>query len=128
MKKGAIIILICIYSLATVGFTLKQFYCCGNLESITLSFGHDKEKKCNRGEGRSCCNNKYQFFKGVNDNHISADNITLPINYFTDLQLNYLSFVINIFAVKQPALVYNIHSPPLQTEVPLYIYNCVFRI
>jgi len=127
MKKVAIIFLVCIYSVATMGFTIKQFYCCGILKSITLSVSQDSNLKCDKGSGDGCCNNKYQFFK-VKDKHISAGNISCPDNYFTDLHSYYPSFTITAFAVQQTSLAHSNHSPPLQSGVSLYIYNCTFRI
>lgn len=127
MKKAALISLICIYSLATMGFTLKQFYCCGKLKSITFTLEQDSKQKCGKGEGGGCCDNKYQFFK-VKDKHISADKINCPVNYFIGLHLYNPSFTITTFAVQQTTLDYSSHSPPFYTGVPLYISNCIFRI
>ena len=110
-----------------MGFTLRHFYCCGKLKSITFSLAQNIEKKCSKGEGPGCCDNRYQFFK-VKDKHISTDNISFSFNSFTDLHLNDLSFAIPTFAVQEIVPSYSVHSPPLHAEVPLYIYNCVFRI
>ena len=128
MKKVALILLICIYSLATMGFSLKQFYCCGTLKSTSISLTPDAEHKCAKGnEKGGCCDNKYQFFK-VKDNYITADQVTSPVKHFVDLHLYTPSFEDISFASQKPTLAYRSNAPPLHLGVPIYITNCVFRI
>lgn len=128
MKKAVLILLICIYSLATMGFSLKQFYCCGKLKTTTISLTPNAEHKCAKGNEKSgCCDNKYQFFK-VKDNHITADQVTSPAKHFVDLHLYTPSFEDISFASQKPTLAYRSNAPPLHSDVPIYITNCVFRI
>ena len=128
MKKAALISLICIYSLAIMGFSLKQFYCCGKLKSITISLTQNEVKKSGKGNEKSgCCDNKYQFFK-VKDNHITADQASTPVNHFIDLHLYTLSFQDNTFTSQKTNVAYRSNAPPKKAGVPLYLYNCVFRI
>ena len=128
MKKAALILLICVYSLATMGFSLRQFYCCGKLKSTTFSLALGEQKSCNKGNEKSgCCDNKYQFFK-VKDKHISSDEVDSPAKHFVDLHLYTLSFQDISFASQKPGVAYRSNAPPLHTGVPIYIYNCVFRI
>ncbi len=127
MKKVALILLISIYSLATMGFSLKEFYCCGILKSVSLSVAIDTEQKCSKGDAKGCCDNKYQFFK-VKDTHISADKVSDPANHFVDLHFYTPSCQDISFASQKPIVVYRSNAPPLRTGVPIYIYNCVFRV
>ena len=128
MKKAVLISLIFIYSLATMGFTLKQFYCCGKLKSITISLTQNGEKKCGKGnEKNGCCDNKYQFFK-VKDNHITADQVSSPVNHFIDLHFYTTPFHNSNFVSQKTAIAYRSNAPPLDKSIPIYIYNCVFRI
>ena len=128
MKKATLILLICIYSLATMGFSLKQFYCCGKLKSTTLSLVQEEKESCGKGNEKSgCCDNKYQFFK-VKDNHIAADEVNSPVKHCVDLHLFTPSFQDISFVSQKTAIAYNSNAPPLRTGVPIYIYNCVFRI
>lgn len=127
MKKAALILLICIYSVATMGFSLKQFYCCGKLKSVTVALTQDAKRKCSKGSGSGCCDNKYQFFK-VKDKHKSANTVSCPVNHFTDLHLYTSSFSNTTFAALKTTITYSSHAPPLHLGVPVYIYNCVFLI
>ncbi len=127
MKKIALILLICSYSLATMGFSLKEFYCCGKLKSITVLLVPDAKQKCSKGTGSGCCDNKYQFFK-VKDKHISAAEVSSPVNYFTDLNLFIPSFQQISFPPPNIIIADRSHAPPLHSGVSAYIYNCVFRI
>ena len=128
MKRVTIILLICIYSVSTMGFSIRQFYCCGKLKSLTVTIVQDTQQKCGKGNEKSgCCDNKYQFYK-VKDNHLSGKAIDISLKYFTDLDL-FTSEVQSISFVTQEIDVINgSHAPPLYTGVPIYISNCVFRI
>src|SRR5688572_26531886 len=127
MKKAALILLICIYSLATMGFSLRQFYCCGELKSTTFSLVEDAQQNCSKGDGKiGCCDNKYHFFK-VKDKHINADQVSSLVKHFIDLHPNIPSFQEMSFASQKPVIAYRSNAPPLRTSIPTYIYNCVFR-
>lgn len=128
MKKAALILLICVYSLATMGFSIKQFYCCGKLKSTTFSLVQEEKHSCGKGNEKSgCCDNKYLFFK-VKDNHISAGEVYSPVKHFVDLHLYTPSFQDIYFGSPKPVIAYRSNAPPLRTGVPIYLYNCVFRI
>ncbi|MEJ7912225.1 MAG: hypothetical protein WKF70_03655 [Chitinophagaceae bacterium] len=97
-KKLALISLILVYSLATVGVGLRQFYCCGELRSTTLALIKQAKPHCSEGnEKEGCCANKYPFLK-VKDTYLSADEVISPAKqasqpgvYFLSCQ--HLSFV-----------------------------------
>lgn len=127
MKKVVLILLISVYSFATMGFSLKEFYCCGKLKSISLSVAEYSSQKCDKGDGKGCCDNKYQYFK-VKDNHISSKEIASPPHDFTSLPLNNTSLSFVAFAVQVNTTANSTHAPPLSSGVPSYIYNCVFRV
>ena len=127
MKKVALILLICSYSLATMGFSLKEFYCCGKLKSVSLVLTPSKKQTCNKGDGSGCCDNKYQFYK-VKDNHLSGKAVDIPLNYFTDLDLFTSEFQSISFVTQAIDVINGSHAPPLYTGVPIYISKCVFRI
>ncbi|MEJ7768459.1 MAG: hypothetical protein WKF89_11655 [Chitinophagaceae bacterium] len=127
MKKIVLILLICSYSLATMGFSLKEFYCCGKLKSVTVELTPNKKQTCNKGDGSGCCDNKYQFYK-VKDNHLSGKAVDIPLKYFTDLDL-FTSVIQSIsFSIQEIDVMNGSHAPPLYTGVPIYLSNCVFRI
>jgi hypothetical protein len=127
MKKVVAISFICIYSFATMGFSLRQFYCCGKLKSITISLTQDTKKGDISNKKRGCCNNLYQFFK-VKFNHITADQVNSPFKCFIDLHLYTPALNEISFASRKISISYRSNAPPLHTRGPLYIYNCVFRI
>lgn len=128
MKKIVLILLINSYSLATMGFSLKEFYCCGKLKSVSMELTPNKKPTCNKEDGRSgCCDNKYQFYK-VNDNHLLEKVVDIPLSYFTDLDL-FTSRVQSIsIGTNEWEVINRSHALPIFKGVPIYIYNCVFRI
>lgn len=128
MKKAGLILLICIYSLVTMGFSLKQFYCCGKFKSATFSLMQASQKNCSEGDGKAgCCDTKYKFFK-VKDKHITAEKVKSLVPTFVELLFVSPSFQEFSFTNYQPVIAHSSHAPPLRTGIPSYIYNCVFRI
>ncbi len=129
MKKIALILLICSYSLATMGFSLKEFYCCGKLKSVSVALGNDIKQNCGKGTGSGCCDNKYQFFK-VKDKHISAAKVSSLATYFNDLGLFTPSSSFHQIWFASPKIIVanRSNAPPIRSGVSAYLYNCVFRI
>lgn len=128
MKKAVLILLICIYSLSTVGFSLKEFYCCGSLKSVSVALVQDAKQNCGKGnEKNGCCANKYHFYK-VKDNHFAGDDVSIPVKHFTELSLFTPLFQQISFASQQVISANKSNAPPLHHGVPVYIFNCVFRI
>ncbi len=128
MKKAFLILLICSYSLATMGYSLNEFYCCGKLKSVTVEFTPNKKQSCSKGDEKSgCCDSKYHFFK-VKDNHFSENDVAIPLNYFIDVDLFLSTVQSKSFALLQINVINGSHAPPLYTGIPIYISNCVFRI
>ena len=128
MKKIAAILLILVYSMSTFGVTLKEFYCCGKLKSVSIAIADIEKSKCNKASDKEegCCKTKYQYFK-VKDNHLTTANVTAPLKYNTDLYFvtppqHSISFNTQVTNANNPC-----HAPPLHQAVPLYIANCVFR-
>lgn len=128
MKKITVILLLSIYSISTLGLSLKSFYCCGKLESVTVSITQNEQQKCANDDGTSdCCKTKYQFFK-VKDNHFVADHVSSPVKHFVELNLFTSSFQVVNYPSEQINVANKSNAPPLIHGVPDYIFNCVFRI
>ena len=128
MKKIALILLISIYSLSTLGIGIKQFYCCGKLKSTSISFVQDNKDKCGKGDEKGgCCKTKFQSLK-VKDTYVVAGAITNPVKYFSE-GIVFNPFFETIGLNKQLAVVSNPgHAPPVHHGAPLYIFHCVYRI
>jgi hypothetical protein len=128
MKKITVILLLCIYSISTLGLSLKSFYCCGNLKSVTVTLSQEAHEKCSNDDGsKDCCKTKYQFFK-VKDNHIAADVVSTPVLHLINLHLFTPSFQVFNYQLEENYIAHKSNAPPLLQGVPYYIYNCVFRI
>ena len=128
MKKIAIILLLGVYSLSTLGLSLKSFYCCGKLKSVTVTITQDQQQNCANNDGMSdCCKTKYQFFK-VKDNHVAGDVVTTPALHFCYLHLFTSSFRIINYPSEKNEVANLSNAPPLHHTVPEYIFNRVFRV
>jgi hypothetical protein len=112
-----------------MGFSLKEFYCCGKLKSISVAFANDGKASCKNGDSQSdnCCKNKFQYFK-VKDNHVTAAHISVPGIYSISSDNYFASFEHIDFTSQTAAIAYNSHAPPLYVGVPVYISHCVFLI
>ena len=128
MKRLVLILLICIYTTATFGIGVKSFYCCNKLKSTSISFSASTKEKCNtKGMKGKCCKTTFQYFK-VKDTHVGADNVTSPAKAFTDLQFTIPSFQIIPIAPQQIIVAHYSNAPPLHYGLPIYIFDCVYRI
>ncbi len=120
MKKAAVIFLIFIYAFSVAGVAVKADYCCNHLKSVKLVLADGTKDK----EG--CCKVKYQSLK-IKDVHAAADIVVTPALHYTYVQNLYYLFQTHITGVKTIHAKY-IHDPPLLSDTPTYISNCVFRI
>lgn len=130
MKRFSIILLLSIYSMATFGVSLKQFYCCGKLKSLTFSIiAENGKEKCGLGDNKEgCCKTKYHSFK-VKDKHLSTEAFkTPPATYDNHLAAFIPAWQTVSFFIQQVVIINGSHAPPLFRGVPAYISNCVFRI
>ncbi|MEO6556116.1 MAG: hypothetical protein ABIN92_01270 [Ferruginibacter sp.] len=129
MKKISVISLLCLYALATMGFSMKEFYCCGKLKSISLTLADDGKAECNKGDSNTdgCCKNKFQYFK-VKDNHVTAAQVIMPAQFSAVLDTCFLSFQGIAFCIQETKFTHQSHAPPLYNGVPVYLSNCVFVI
>lgn len=127
MKKAAAILLLCIYSFATMGFSLKEFYCCGKLKSLSLSLGTNGHNYFDKsGNKNDCCKNKFQFHK-VKDGHFASPILKNSLSNFYYLSHPCYSYDAHpYFGFQSKAE--NIHAPPIPSGIDAYIINCVFRI
>lgn len=110
-----------------MGFSLKEFYCCGKLKSVSLSLGTNEHNHFDKSSNKNdCCKNKFQFHK-VKDGHFGS---VILVNSFSDFF--YLSHPCYSYDA-HPYLCFqskteNIHAPPVHPGIDVYIINCVFRI
>ena len=129
MKKIAVILLIAVYALATMGFSLKQFYCCGKLSTVSVAFSNDDNKMCHKENSNDdrCCKSKFQYLK-VRDNHVTASHINIPVKHFVHLDLYTAALQQPVFTSHKISFCYRSNAPPLHIGIPAYISNCVFLI
>ena len=128
MKKVSLIIIICIYSLATLGVGVKQFYCCGKLKSTNIAFTQGTKQHCtNSDEMPGCCKTSFKSFK-LNDSHFAADTPIFPLNSYTDLHFLYTSWILEK-PINNSKIILNLsNAPPLHYGVPVYLLHCAYRI
>ena len=128
MKRIILILLISIYTTATFGFSVKQFYCCNKLKSTSIAFTQTADQKCGMDKKMDkCCKTTYKYFK-VKDNHISNGSSAEPVKLFSDFEFPIPVYkAVALAGTHTPIADYS-NPPPLHHGIPVYILNCVFRI
>jgi hypothetical protein len=134
MKKFAAIILFCIYSLASLGIGIKQFYCCGKLKSTVATLLHTPtqgEKNCPSAMAASmknCCKTHIITLQ-VKDSHIASDvKFSFAKFQLESVPLQFFSLPEAQIIPSATALCFYAKAPPPLHDIPLYIKNCVYRI
>ena len=111
-----------------MGVSLKSFYCCGKLKSVSVALSQDLTNKCTKADNsKDCCQTKYHVVK-VRDTHVVADHLNSPVKSFIELNLFSTSFQTIHFPFQKDLIERKNNAPPLIQGVPDYIINCVFRI
>jgi len=127
MKKAAVIFLLTIYSLTTLGIGIRQFYCCGKLKSTNITLIQETKEKCSNSDAmKGCCKTKFKSLK-VKNNHITANSTVHFTKHFTDLDIPTPKFEIKAFVNEAVAVTNTSHAPPGK-NIPLYIFYCTYRI
>ena len=128
VKKALIIFLLFIYTLASFGIGVRQFYCCGKLKSVNLTYVQTKNGKCKMGnEKTGCCKTKFQSIK-VKDAHIAAEKWHHLTKVFIPVFHQFFQFAVVVPTQYLSAYHQCAHAPPISAITPLYQLNCVYRI
>ena len=130
MKKLIVAIFTVFYLVISSGFTLHFHYCMGKRAGWSL-FRLNKEKcgvcGMHKSNSKGCCKDEHKTVKFTFDQKVSDNNVikiqqlpqaaTLPvvIEYSSALLQSEYSELNNL-------------SPPHLRSVPVFIYNCTFRI
>lgn len=126
MKKFTLLLLICLYTISSVGVGISQFYCCGKLKTTSLSFIHANNIKCGKGM-QGCCKTTFKSLQ-VKDTHVAAAVITNPVKPFLDLLFSYADLSVSKVSVADKKLAYADTAPPLHYNVPFYTLHCAYLI
>jgi hypothetical protein len=127
MKRFGVIACVLLYAVSSLGVTVRQFYCCGRLESTSFainSFG--KGNHNDNSENKGCCDTRYQSFK-VKDNHVPASEVNSPALVASAVHHFYSVLLLPVTSADKAAPTAN-HSPPPCAGNSIYIAICVFRI
>ena len=132
MKKFLIAILALVYLGTSTGATIHMHYCMGRLAG--WGFGHKESKTCPKCgmeqsglKGKGCCNDKHTFVKNTTDQKTAESvfkvmplmGVALPVS------------IIEIPGLDIPSVTEEnpiSHAPPFCGSVPIYIFNCLYRI
>jgi len=125
MKKIINIFLLCIYTASVVGVSVNRFYCCGRLESTTVSAIAFAK---NNTQDDGCCQHRQNILK-VNDSHESSEAAKVAKSGFI-----FIHVLPNIYpndklkTTASSAKCNPIKGPPLLLHTPLYTQFCNYRI
>jgi len=138
MKKVLATILAFIYLSTSMGATVHLHYCMGKLASWEL-FNHGSkhctfcgmskksaDKNCITRKN-SCCKDEQKQIKTHEDQKVTQSEIQLLKLYPDALVVHHLMLQdsrLSSFAIAYPAA----NAPPLIGKVPVFLFNCNFRI
>jgi hypothetical protein len=128
VKRIALISLTVIYLLSALGISVSSFYCCGKLESTSISFNSAQKTMCKMATGMpGCCKTKTQLLK-VKDQHVGSQALSLNVNLFHAIIPAYSTLDFSVYSFKSEYFAFNSHAPPDWPQAPVYILNCTYRI
>jgi hypothetical protein len=133
MKKLLSILLIFIYSTASFGMSVKEYYCCGKLTSgaVSLVSGNNEQTTCTMQTKAcsGCCKTKSHLLK-VKDNHIASGAVALTAKHFTHTgNINFTELNTVAIADTKLGTSIGINDPPLlHSSIPTYLFIRVIRI
>ena len=129
MKKFLVTILTILYLTTSTGAVVHLHYCMGKFISWGLKdvTNHNTCAKCSMEKKNRCCGDKKIIVKGDKDQRnfevfptpLKAP-VTIIHHFYSDYTFNYLSKKVEVISDNNP--------PPCHADVPIYIYNCTFRI
>ena len=130
MKKAIIAILAVFYLVISSGFTLHFHYCMGKSAGWGL-FPLDKNKcgicVMHKGNSNGCCKDEKKSVKFTFDQKLT-DNSIAKIQQLTSVAPLPLAVEYSSVLSRSEHKELNNLSPPHFRSVPVFIYNCDFRI
>lgn len=127
MKKAAIVGLMLVYLFSAIGVTVTSSYCCGSLESTSLSIGENYGgHPRSLPDANNCCKTTKQTFK-VKDQHLASGTLfhfvkSAPFVSSSITERN------DCVAEVEECPVFNSHAPPKWQSTPIYTWNCTYRV
>lgn len=129
MKKFAVTILALVYITVSTGATVQLHFCTDKLIGWSLtSVSPEHCGKCGMSKQghKGCCHDEQKIIKVTKDQK-SCENSFSFFNKALQPHQNFLYNKVNYLPLRA-ALNPNSHAPPLEKQVAIFIYNCVFLI
>jgi hypothetical protein len=116
-----------IYMLSCTGIAMNSFYCCGRLASLSFTFDSSDHNSEKSGKKNNCCKHEKQSFK-IKDSHSYSASQTIdhPHPVIVSAASNWTNEI--AFILFQPKLASSGNDPPDHPGVPIYTFNCTYRI
>ncbi len=127
MKRIVLLPIITLYFISISGITLNSFYCCNELQSVSVFQNNTQKDGCkDQQKLPGCCKNKVQYFK-VTDNHYASNIININNTHFENI-LPFLPVLGYKISYQKILAIVNSHGPPQGLLVPVYILHCSYLI
>jgi hypothetical protein len=127
VKRVALLLLSVIYLLSSSGVAAESHYCCGILQSTSLSASSTATCKMNLPMKR-CCKTKKQYFK-VKDQHIGSSSLSFSAKGTPAINMPFLIFFDKTTVSVGDGLSFKSNTPPHREHATqYYILNCTYRI
>lgn len=126
MKKLIVLLVIMVYGLTSTGAIVHLDYCCGKLANISLSTSPMEDCKDDGMKANSCCDSKHVILKVKGEQEVAVKwmntqkQSAFPIAFVHDQHEVTTSF--------KPSNEFSTGPPAPDSQVPLFIQHCLFRI
>ncbi len=134
MRKIIVFILAVLYLGLSSGTTIHLHYCMGRLVSSSLVHDFSAFDKCNKcgmpkkDNGKSCCRDEHQKLKIEKDQNVITDNTQSIKLTQSALTSNFIKYDVLFNSSSLNKVYIGLYDPVKGLNIPIYLYNCVFRI
>lgn len=128
-KRIAVLSLLIVYVITTVGFAMSLHFCGSKISNIRIN--QSSQKSCCSKELETtpdkCCKDKHVKIR-ISDQQQTIQSAKIPGITGLDLFILPSTPVIQCSDVITSSSRLSYRGPPLNSDVPLTIQNCIFRI
>ena len=128
MRKLLSALLIFLYILPAVGFSMDIHWCGKKLKLVAFDSPHEKKCPCKKEMPSGCCKDAHVSVK-LADNQKIPTQLTISNKSFIKIFKAFISF--SVPTLKSHALAFDFtryHAPPYKSKLPVYLANSIFRI
>jgi len=125
MKRFIAILVVLLYLIPSIGYSIDIQWCCNKISGI--SFSPIKPAKCGIcATPKKCCKHTHTVVK-LKDNQHSSSQVKIALNAVNHITIPISSLVFTYVSLNSSCLV-KYRPPPLTGTTPIYLTTGVFKV